>query len=622
MIARLKQLLGKLPLQTAITIPFALQVAVAVGAVAYFSYKNSQIVVYNLVAQVKNELTARILEQLEDTLAQPNLVNQLNGGSLLEGDINLLTGQGEKQLWRQAIIFSSINLIYCATEADGAFLGVGRSEGGVGDTLQIQLANASVNRYFHYYETEANGARGPLQRIGDQPYDPRLRPWYQAAKAAGQPTWSPIYADFETMLPTITAAAPVYEPTSGNLLGVCATDVILSEDLNAFLRSLHISPTGLAFIVERSGLLVASSSPEPIIAEQDETLMLIQAADSKDTVIRGTVQYLMGTGLDWEHGEKQQHRVWINQERYSLQTESFIDDFGLDWILVLVIPENDFMGQINDNNKTTLVLYLLALVLTGLSGLVLAQWMTRPLRKLSDRARHLALGQWDEPIEIGRSDAIGDLSRSLAAMAQQLKEVFTTLEQRVELRNQELVQLNQELQRLAHVDGLTQAANRRYFDSFLAQEWQRLAREQQPLSLLMCDADYFKSFNDTYGHQAGDRCLQQLAQVFQQAIHRPADLVARYGGEEFAIVLPHTDLMGAIHLAQSICAAVRALSIPHKNSPLEQITISIGIATAIPSAIYQTRDLVAAADQALYLAKEKGRNGYCIAPQLRQLSPE
>ena len=609
----IRRLLSRLPLPVAITIPFALQVAVAVGGVAYLSYRSSQVTAQNLAGQVKDELSARILDQLSDTLDDPVMINQINATSLVQGDINLISGSGSHLLWQQANLFSAINHIYCATEADGAFLGVGRSLGGTGDRFQIQMTNPDLNRLFHYHEIDIKGHLGSLDWVGDRVYDPRLRPWYIEAKAQGQHLWSSIYLDFETQLPTITAALPVYTTDDTTLLGVCATDVILSEELNGFLRDLHISANGLAFIVDHDGTLIASSTPEPITAGTGDNTALIAAQDSSNALIRSTVTYLseaMGP-LPWASIDSVLYR--IGRDRYTVETKRYSDDLGLDWTLVIVIPEADFMGPINANNRLIAKLYLLALGLTGLSGLAIARWVTRPLHNLSDRAKAIAQGQWDETIVLDRADAIGDLSRSLAAMAQQLKAVFTTLEQRVEERNQDLLQLNQELQRLVNIDGLTQAANRRYFDHFMNQEWQRLAREQQPLSLLLCDVDHFKAYNDTYGHQAGDRCLQDLAALFMHIVHRPADLVARYGGEEFAIVLPHTDQAGAAHIARQIGDAVAALHLPHSAAPLGRVSVSLGLATAIPIPGYHHQDLVGAADQALYLAKNDGRNTYRLA---------
>jgi len=175
-------------------------------------------------------------------------------------------------------------------------------------------------------------------------------------------------------------------------------------------------------------------------------------------------------------------------------------------------------------------------------------------------------------------------------------------------------ELYQELEELSIIDGLTKIANRRKFDSYLATEWRRLTREQNTLSLVLCDADYFKLYNDTYGHQAGDRCLQQIAEAISKAIKRPADLVARYGGEEFAIVLPNTDAEGAKYLAQQIRWQIESLKIPHINSPDDlYVTLSFGVSSCIPQKHLNCSTLVAAADRGLYKAKELGRNqiAYC-----------
>ena len=136
---------------------------------------------------------------------------------------------------------------------------------------------------------------------------------------------------------------------------------------------------------------------------------------------------------------------------------------------------------------------------------------------------------------------------------------------------------NQKLQKLAILDGLTGIANRRYFDLVLDKEWQRLAREQQPLSLILCDVDYFKAYNDTYGHQQGDRCLQKIAQILQQSTRRPADLVARYGGEEFALILPNTNAPGALFLAHNIVRQLAHKHLPHSASQVSKI-VSLSIA--------------------------------------------
>ena len=180
--------------------------------------------------------------------------------------------------------------------------------------------------------------------------------------------------------------------------------------------------------------------------------------------------------------------------------------------------------------------------------------------------------------------------------------------QQSELYHQ-LQQANQELQRLACSDGLTQVANRRCFDDTFNAQWQRLAREQASLSLILCDVDYFKLYNDTHGHLAGDDALRQVAKAISQTVKHPADLVARYGGEEFAVILPNTDIESAIAVARDIQNNVSALKKPHPHSQVSEfITLSLGVATITPHSQLSPATLIATADQGLYQAKAQGRN--------------
>lgn len=174
---------------------------------------------------------------------------------------------------------------------------------------------------------------------------------------------------------------------------------------------------------------------------------------------------------------------------------------------------------------------------------------------------------------------------------------------------QELEAANQELQRLVSIDGLTQMANRRCLDEYLDQECKRASREQIPISLVLCDIDFFKNYNDNYGHQEGDHCLQEVAQAISKSTNRPADLVARYGGEEFVIVLPNTDAQGSVNVAIRATEVMRSLKLPHSYSKVAPyVTISCGVATLLPSQEFEPTDLLKAADQALYKAKAEGRN--------------
>ncbi len=216
------------------------------------------------------------------------------------------------------------------------------------------------------------------------------------------------------------------------------------------------------------------------------------------------------------------------------------------------------------------------------------------------------LANYSHELELQVSDRTAELAQTNVQLQQEIHE-----REQVE---QALQIANQELQHLAIVDGLTQIANRRCFDQRLQQEWQRLAREQQPLSLILFDVDYFKRYNDCYGHQAGDACLVQIAQVAKLGVNRPADLVARYGGEEFVVILPNTDRQGAITIAEHMRQAIRALKIPHEQSDVSEIvTVSLGIASTIPIPGNLPDTLIALTDQALYAAKQQGRDRYSVS---------
>jgi diguanylate cyclase (GGDEF)-like protein/PAS domain S-box-containing protein len=172
-----------------------------------------------------------------------------------------------------------------------------------------------------------------------------------------------------------------------------------------------------------------------------------------------------------------------------------------------------------------------------------------------------------------------------------------------------LAEANVTLERLARVDGLTQVFNRRSFDEALAREWGRLIREQAPLSLVLCDIDCFKLYNDHYGHQSGDDCLRKVAQALQSCANRSPDILARYGGEEFVFLLPNTPAGGALGIAEKARCEVEGLGMKHEFSVVKPlVTLSLGVASVIPSADGTPEELVRAADEALYRAKEEGRN--------------
>jgi diguanylate cyclase (GGDEF)-like protein len=191
----------------------------------------------------------------------------------------------------------------------------------------------------------------------------------------------------------------------------------------------------------------------------------------------------------------------------------------------------------------------------------------------------------------------------------QLRDVTHQLEE----SNRMLEAANRELQKKSYLDGLTGIPNRRFFEESLNSEWRRCIREEQPLAVLLIDIDWFKRYNDHYGHQEGDCCLQQVAKALEKELKRGGDLVARYGGEEFVALLPNTPMEGALKVAQDMCDRIEELEIAHIPSETSDfVTISIGVTSFVPEADLPLSILVGTADKAMYMAKRKGRNTVMI----------
>lgn len=212
----------------------------------------------------------------------------------------------------------------------------------------------------------------------------------------------------------------------------------------------------------------------------------------------------------------------------------------------------------------------------------------------------------------GEVDLLEQVADQLAIAVQQA-DLLAKLQcqaERLAETNQALERANQCLNELSRQDALTKIANRRHFDAVLRHEWKRLSRSQSPLSLIMFDVDHFKQFNDRHGHPAGDVCLTTVAQASQRVVNRPTDLVARYGGEEFAVVLPHTDLAGALTIAETLRRSISTLNIVNFETATETVyvTVSVGVACQIPAVGMSPQQLIDSADRALYRAKQTGRN--------------
>jgi len=312
-----------------------------------------------------------------------------------------------------------------------------------------------------------------------------------------------------------------------------------------------------------------------------------------------------------------------------LLIKTFLNKAGFDDVIPLESPFQafDFLGLENSGEALNVDLILMDVLMPDLNGIEACRRIKAadhlkdiPLIMITAKTEDSTL---DEAFNVGAMDYITKpiskvvlLARIRSALV--LKgEMDRRKDRETKLleTTRQLEAANAKLKEQSNLDGLTGIANRRRFDEYIDLEWKRACRRGEPLSLVMIDIDHFKAYNDNYGHLAGDDCLKQVAQALRRVVKRPADLVVRYGGEEFAVVLPETHLEGAAALAEELRSAIEDLGIPHAYSPiLDKVTVSLGVDTRYPQPSGQLQELVSRADQALYRAKEAGRNRVAIAP--------
>lgn len=892
----------KLSLRTLLTVPFVLQVVGITSLVGYLSYRSSQQAIADLAHQLTSDTGDRITEKLDSYLRTAHQINGLQVAAIKSEAISL---DDPDQLQR-FLIHQHQHLPTVKTlgfgDPDGTFLTsnrVGPADFEAGSTpleptdvpFEAGRSNPEDPSQLNLYAIDPAGhLQRQVETIAN--LDVRQRPWYQQAVSTHQPGWTEPFQLGRTNLLTISAYTPVFDGAD-QVLGVFFTNISLDQ-LNRFLAQLTIGQTGEVFILERTGALIANSAGDPAyiasVAEgqsppdgEDDGLPIthpnnvdirrLTASESSNPLIRSSAPHLQHYLSNWDTIQSpEQHIIHIDgKKRHFLQEIPYQDDYGLDWLIVTIIPESDFMAEIEANRQRTIAISLVALLGSIAFGVWGTRRLVKPILALNQATQKLADGDltpetqptkileveslrqafhqmthrldtsfkalknseqrfatllenvpvgvgvfdpegkfiWSNPIfkqlhgQGAMAIEVSDLSETyrvykadtdelypvdqLPALRALRGEIVTVddieivslatgqriplevhgapvfdtaghiayaiiafqdisqrreverltthyqkeLEQEVALKTTALEeaqriaqtgsweldlatqqmtwtqqmfrlvgwspgqpvpteqkilqmihsgdrdqfrqtvnaakaqgqpyeiehrlvrddgavryfvsrgepifdaqgqvirlvgtvtditdrkQIELELRRLqaqleiqATIDSLTQVSNRYQLNTFLELEWQRCQQSTSTIAILMVDVDYFKAFNDQYGHLRGDECLQQLAQILRSCVNRASDLVSRYGGEEFIVVLPQTDLEGAQQVTRMIQQAIYAANIPHAKSAVsDRVTVSIGITVISKLLSILPRDAIQYADEALYQAK-KQRNCY------------
>jgi signal transduction histidine kinase/class 3 adenylate cyclase/AmiR/NasT family two-component response regulator len=424
---------AQVPLRVVLVVPFVLQIVGAVGIVGYLSFTNGEKAVNDLAGQLRKEISDRIEDKLNNYLALPHQVNQLNVEAIALGQINIndfnTTG---KYFWKQAKIFG-FGFVNFANPK-GEFIGAGIEKNQI---LIEELSPKTPPGKAHHFFTDTEGNR--IKLADTTAYNPLEEDWYKDPVQKGKFMWSSIYnwSDYPDIL-ALSSSYPIYDKNK-QLLGVIGIDLLLSE-ISDFLGQLKISPNGRTFIIEHDGNLVATSTKDKAYTINKGVAERIKATAIKDSLIIATAKHLEQKFNLKNLGEKPQLITFkIQDKKQFVQVTPWRDRYGLNWLIVIVIPEADFMEQIHANNRTTILLSVTALIIAIFIGIATTKYIVSPILKLKKAAIAISQGDLNQKLDLHRKDELGILANTFNNMALQLQESFTNLE----IKNKELQELNQ-----------------------------------------------------------------------------------------------------------------------------------------------------------------------------------
>lgn len=448
-----------------------------------------------------------------------------------------------ERLWIASRLFPDNNSFVYFGGVDGSYLGIQQM---TRNTFQLAVRD-SQGGLKNIYDISGPGAK-PVLRL-TQNYEPRGRAWYVSAVSRQHENWSPVFSDFRSKALAIALSKPIYH-TNRDLIGV-ATSSIFLNDLSEFLRSLTIGQNGVAFIMEPDGTLIASSSKEPVFWYAGEQLVRLNAGASSSALMRGVSADVLDFFRRHDPAARYSKITTVEgmQGKIVISADMQHDKAGLNWIVTAAVPSNDYYGSFTGSVYQTLLFGLVAVAITFLLGFFILRRVLRDLRTLTLAATRIGNGEPFAPLDISRNDEIGQLACSF-----------------------------QEMERNLHTDRLTSVLNR---ESLIAQiEFRiRSASASNPLcfALMFIDLDKFKTINDQYGHDEGDKVLIEAAAQLRGAMRRD-DAVSRFGGDEFMIYLHGvSNAAVAAAIAEKLRLCLRK-PIAGRNDAVYQIDASIGFA--------------------------------------------
>ncbi|MFK5970728.1 MAG: adenylate/guanylate cyclase domain-containing protein [Candidatus Marithrix sp.] len=582
LISYFSNLPGRLPLRVILIAPFIIQLIAVVGLIWYLSFSNGQKAIDELATELRNEITIRIEQHLLSYLKTPHLINQINSDTLHLGALDLAN---EKEIqhffWQQLQMFDSASYISFSSE-EGQYIGAERRENKSSDHNQKDQ--------FYLYTVTAEylaNSKGYPEKLTNpiENYKPYERPWYKDTVKANKPIWSEIYAlldanNFKAVTQTVSANQPFYDK-NGKLKGVLGTDIFLSQ-IRDFLTGLKIGKTGKTFIMERSGMIVASSTEEQpyIINPENNEVQRLDALHSKMPAINQSMEYLIehfkkdnekpelalyninsSVHMEFElNGEKQYLQVKpLESTQDNSHTKNYLE--GIDWLIVVIIPESDFMEHINAATRVTIFLCFAALVIAIIISLLISKWPVMPILRLNAAAQKLMDGKWEQDLPIERSDEIGNLARSFKSMAMQLKKVFEDLEK-----------VNKAYERFVPKEFLKLLDKQSVIEINLGDQ------VEKEMTVLFSDVRGFTSISEKMTPQDNFEFINSYLGQMEPVIYQYNGVIDKYIGDAIMALFP-TNADDAVAGSVAMLKTLHRHNITLQNKGQDAIKIGIGLHT-------------------------------------------
>jgi len=575
----LKHNIQKLSLRTVFIFPYIVLVIILAVAIGVLSYVTGSQAVLTVSEHLLEETVSRIGQAVDRHVMgsvatlEAAFPNGMLAPESIESDfVNIRT-----RFWIATSLHIDPNNYVYYGNISGQAIGLYRHSYELGE-LRIKYRPEEHRKRYRIVGIDGVPQ---LDSVEEKLFDPRKRPWFQVGQETNKDIWTSVYIDFGTHDLVATRARRVLGK-NGEIQGVVATDMPLRA-LNDFVSNLTISPNGIAFIIEPDGNLIASSCSPNVKTVVGGGNVRINAGES-------------GSPLLTEIYRQMQPYLSVRLQKPAFQTfffkdsrgdkihvafELFEDGAGLQWINVVAMPSQDFMGGISDNVIRTVGLGIIATIIVVLIGLWILNWVTTDLKLLSEAVNQVGSGYVEEPIDIRRRDEIGDLAKSFQAMQYRLQ-----------------------------TDHLTGLPNRYAFEQCLnatIQQYQKLAADKRkPFAILFIDINDFKLINDRFGHDAGDQALIEFALRLRTNI-RQNDLVARFAGDEFVILL--NSILSKKDLVPIRKNIEEALSLPLKSFDASELKLGGAIGEAhFPEDADNAKELLIVADRKMYVHKSLAKD--------------